>query len=90
MTEAQISVFSKDSVLKNAKPCPFCGGKKTIIAEQNIGGTVKEWVECFFCEAMGPVAKKTRTHSLAIKRWNARTADFSLEKMIERQKNESG
>lgn len=57
--------------LKDAKPCPFCGGQKVEVFD--IGGESHLVVRCKRCDAEGPQERNDDqlVHS-AVARWNKR------------------
>lgn len=58
--------------------CPFCGAKGIIVRDNtpDSTGRLEEWIECSnqFCQAMGPAARASSTHAVAIHFWNRRIA----------------
>jgi Lar family restriction alleviation protein len=56
--------------LKDAKPCPFCGGRKFKL--EDIGGESYLFVQCLGCRAEGPHDDEAEREHAAVTRWNNR------------------
>ena len=60
------------------KPCPFCGGKATIVRDyppSKKPAMDNEWVECTKCGSTGRYHRITRSHSAVIRDWNRRVSE---------------
>lgn len=64
------------------KPCPFCGCAAEISTDDS---NWPRWVDCTFCEAMGPTAPielpSEKALEYVVSRWNRRTDTKMMERL---------
>lgn len=51
-------------------PCPFCGGRSTLISVHDESDNV--YIKCMRCECRGPVERKNGIYDAATELWNRR------------------
>ena len=59
--------------MSELRPCPFCGGKRTVRVER--GGGPSHWIYCTRCHTCGPY-DYSQTELNAIAAWNRREPDW--------------
>ena len=70
-SDKEFDEYLKSCTVKDAKPCPFCGGEKVIIMQQ--GYYAKEYhVMCLNCGARNGIKFNKE---IAIINWNLRMGD---------------